>query len=188
MLQQRIALLEIKEGALAAPASSVSEQEAREDAAMSADSLKRSIEENKAQVERSILYLQRNSEEIRSKASVDPLSELLHLGKTELAVAYDKLIVALEDREKAIEERLKKSIAQYGIKERILMQGKDFLKELEDVPNVGLEHSLVEISDEFKPENIISVGQQVSDMLSSKHMSADEKVFHLLNQTLNPFN
>ena len=49
------------------------------------------------------------------------MSELMRLGKEELALAYDKLIVALEDREVAIESRLKKSIEHYGLKERILM-------------------------------------------------------------------
>jgi len=43
----------------------------------------------------------------------------------------------LSDREQAIENRLRKSIEHYGIGERILMQGKDFAKELEDVPNVN---------------------------------------------------
>ena len=73
-----------------------------------------------------------------------------------MAVVYDKLISALEDRERAIEARLRKSIEHYGIKERILMQGKDFSKELEDVPNVD-EKNLDGVS--LKPENIISVGQ-----------------------------
>ena len=78
-------------------------------------------------------------------------------------MAYDKLIVALEDREKAIETRLKKLIEHYGIKERILMQGKDFAKELEDVPNVTRSNKIEYV--DLKPENIISVGQQVSNVL-----------------------
>ena len=88
------------------------------------------------------------------KVTSDPLSDLLRLGKEELAVAYDRLIEALSDRERAIEERLRKSIEHYGIEERILLQGKDFAKELEDVPNVG-----VPTNDNAKPEDIISVSQ-----------------------------
>lgn len=38
--------------------------------------------------------------------------------------------------------------------ERVLMQGKDFSKELEDVPNVYEEPYVVN-----KPEEVISVGQ-----------------------------
>jgi hypothetical protein len=44
------------------------------------------------------------------KAFHDPLSDLLRLGKEELAVAYDRLIYALGDREIAIEARLRKSV------------------------------------------------------------------------------
>ena len=106
----------------------------------------------------------------------------MRLGKEELAVAYDKLIVALEDREVAIESRLKKSIEHYGLKERILMQGKDFSKELEDVPNVDRP-----TNGGYKPEDIISVGQQVHNVISDKNVSDEEKVMRLLNKTLNPF-
>jgi len=133
VLEQKLALLEIKEQAFAA--SSVSEQ-ATIDEKFSDSSLKNKIEANKEHVARSIDYLRQNAEEISEKAYADPLSDLLRLGKEELAVAYDKLIQALGDREKAIENRLRKSIEHYGIGERILMQGKDFSKELEDVPNV----------------------------------------------------
>ena len=100
-------------------------------------------------------------------------------------MVYDKLIFALQDREKAIEARLRESIDHYGIKERILMQGKDFAKELEDVPNVDEKHI---DSVQVNPENIISVGQQVSNVLQSKNVSDEEKVYRLLHSTLNPFN
>ena len=55
----------------------------------------------------------------------------------------------------AIEARLRKTIDHYGIKERILLQGKNFTKELEDVPNVD-EKNIGGVH--LKPENIISVG------------------------------
>ena len=90
---------------------------------------------------------------VKNKAYQDPLSDLLRLGREELAVTYDRLIEALGDRERAIEARLRKSIEHYGLTERILQQGKDFSKEMEDVPSVG-EDSLV-----AKSEDIISINQ-----------------------------
>lgn len=108
---------------------------------------------------------------------------MLRLGKEELAVAYDRLIVALGDRERAIESRLHKSVEHYGLKERILMQGKDFSKELEDVPNTAVSgRNHIE-----KPEDIISVGQQVHNVLKAKNRTAEEKIRELLTKTLNPF-
>ncbi len=74
------------------------------------------------------------------------------MNKTELAVAYDRLIEVLGDRERAIEGRLRKSITHYGIGERILVQGKNYAKELEDVANVGGPRQ-----GDAKPEEIISL-------------------------------
>ena len=79
-------------------------------------------------------------------------------------MAYDRLILALGDREKAIEERLRKSIEQYGLTERILVAGKDYARELEDVHVHG--------ESEIKPEQIISVGQQVHNVLNQKNKPA----------------
>ena len=47
------------------------------------------------------------------------------------------MIEALGDRETAIEARLRKSVEHYGIKERILLKGKDYAREFEDVPDVS---------------------------------------------------
>ena len=95
---------------------------------------------------------------VREKAFDDPLSDLLKLGKVELAATYDRLIEALGDRERAIEARLRKSIEHYGLTERILQQGKDFSKELEDVPDVGEPGKTM-------PEEIVSISQQVFNVL-----------------------
>ena len=87
-------------------------------------------------------------------------------------MAYDRLIEALGDRERAIEARLRKSIEHYGIEERILIRGKDFSKELEDVPDVNLPpHGSA------KPEDIISVSQQVFNVLASKTVAPKDKVY-----------
>lgn len=94
-------------------------------------------------------------------------------------MTYDRLIEALEDRERAIEHRLRKSIEHYGIAERILQQGKDYSKELEDVPT--FEPKI------HKVEEVISVGQQVYNVIQAKNMRPEEKVYRLLSKTLNPF-
>lgn len=116
------------------------------------------------------------------KAQVDPLADLLQLGREELAASYDRLILALGDREKAIEERMRKSIEHYGIGERILMEGKDFAKELEDVPDMTPRPI-----GEPKIENVISVGQQISNVLGEKNVDPQTKIYRLLSKTLNPF-
>ena len=116
--------------------------------------------------------MRQNQEEVAVKVASDPLSDLLRLGKEELAVAYDRLIEALGDRERAIEARLRKSIEHYGIDERILVQGKDFAKELEDVPNVNKS-----ADGGVKPEEIISVSQQVFNVLNSKNVKPKDKVY-----------
>lgn len=131
---------------------------------------------------RTLDYLSKNNEQINQKLKVDPLQDLLRLGKEELAVTYDRLILALGDRERAIEARLRKSIEHYGLTERILVEGKDYAKELEDVPNMDTSKDFVS-----KPEEVISLGQQIHNVLYEKNMPAEDKVYALLNKTLNPF-
>ena len=129
------------------------------------------IDANKDSVTKSLNYLRENQEEVALKAFSDPLQDLLRLGKEELAVTYDRLIEALGDREKAIEARLRKSVEHYGLTERILQRGKDFSKELEDVPTVGGRPE-----GNVNPEDIISVGQQVHNVIQAKNISAEDKV------------
>lgn len=107
---------------------------------------------------------------------------MLRLGKEELAAAYDRLIESLGDRETAIEARLRKSVEHYGLKERILVQGKNFARELEDVQDVYQPARGIS-----KAEEIISVGQQVTNVLQAKNISPEDKVHMLLSKTLNPF-
>lgn len=97
-------------------------------------------------------------------------------------MAYDRLIESLGDRERAIEMRLRKSVEHYGLKERILVQGKDFAKELEDVQDVNQPAQSISMAEE-----IISVGQQVTNVLRAKNISPEDKVIQLLTKTLNPF-
>ena len=53
-----------------------------------------------------------------------------------MSFAYDQLIVALGQREYEIERRLKQSVEHFGIEERILLEKKDFKRELEDIERV----------------------------------------------------
>ena len=62
------------------------------------------------------------------------------------------------------------------------MSGKDFSKELEDVPDV----STNPLTD-TKIEQVISVNQQIANVLREKNMTNEEKVYQLLSKTLNPF-
>ena len=78
--------------------------------------------------------------------------------------------------------RLRKSVEHYGLKERILVQGKDFAKELEDVQDVNQPAQSISMAEE-----IISVGQQVTNVLRAKNISPEDKVIQLLTKTLNPF-
>ena len=89
----------------------------------------------------------------------------------------------MSDREKAIESRLRKSIEHYGIGERILMEGKNFAKELEDVPVINEDPN----GTSLKVENVISVGQQVANVLNERNLKPSTKIYRLLSRTLNPF-
>lgn len=63
------------------------------------------------------------------------------------------------------------------------MEGKNFTKELEDVPVMNEEPNGTSV----KIENIISVGQQVSNVLNEKNLDPQTKIYRLLSRTLNPF-
>jgi hypothetical protein len=94
--------------------------------------------------------------------------------------AYDELIKELEYREMIVAERLKDSVEYFKDNERILMEGKDWSKETEDVPNP------YEMNSE-KIEQVISVNQQVLDIYTLKKMPVEEKLYRILHKELNPF-
>ena len=98
LVEQKLDLLDIKEKSTFA-ASMGGDSEST---LVSADVLRETIEANKEKVVRSLNYLRQNNEQIAVKGSIDPLNDLLRLGKEELAATYDRLIEALGDREKAI--------------------------------------------------------------------------------------
>ena len=126
-------------------------------------------------------YLEKNSEQVEAKYSAQSLEQILKLSKQELSYAYDTLIDALGDRERTIEDRLRKSVKHFGTEERILIEKKDFKRELEDIERVNVDPT------ESPIESIISVNQQIKNVVTEKNLPADEKILRLLNQTLNPF-
>lgn len=81
-------------------------------------------------------YLKKNNEMIDTKIHADSLDALLELNKQELSHAFDLLILCLGDREKAIEGRLKKVVEHFGDEERILIEKKDFKREVEDIERI----------------------------------------------------
>lgn len=79
-------------------------------------------------------YLQSaRNEEIISTNIEDNLAKLLSLTKGELMYAYDELIKKLDQREIIVQKRLKESIQFFDEKEKILLEGKDWKQEHNDV-------------------------------------------------------
>lgn len=114
--------------------------------------------ENSNKIRSVLTYLEKTKSESEVVASSeDFLSKLLNLTKGELMYAYDELIKELEYREIIVSERLKDSVEHFKDNERILMEGKDWSKETDDVPNPY-------VLNVEKIEQIISVNQQVQDI------------------------
>jgi len=81
-----------------------------------------------------LTYLQSaRNEEIISTNIEDNLAKLLSLTKGELMYAYDELIKKLDQREIIVQKRLKESIQFFDEKEKILLEGKDWKQEHNDV-------------------------------------------------------
>lgn len=106
---------------------------------------------------------------------------MMKLSQGELAIAFDHILAALSARESLISKRLEEAVRFIGIEERILVQQKDFDKELEDIS------AAFQTPADFKPEQIISVQQQIADVIANKNYSAEDKFLELLDKTLNPF-
>lgn len=94
--------------------------------------------------------------------------------------AYDELINELDFREKIVSERLRQSVESFNENERILLEGKDWSKENEDVGD-PFNNPLAKI------EQFINVNQQIYDIYSVKKMSTEEKLYRILQKELNPF-
>lgn len=107
--------------------------------------------ENSDKIKSVLTYLEKTKSESEVVASSeDFLQRLLNLTKGELMYAYDELIKELEYREMIVAERLKDSVEHFKDNERILMEGKDWSKEIDDVSDPYVENGL-------KIEEVISV-------------------------------
>jgi hypothetical protein len=108
----------------------------------------------------------------------DTVDQLLKLNQGEIAYAFDKLIDGLDQREKLIEKRIGDQLKHFGVKERVLVETKDFSQELQDLPSINRT---------FTPEEIISVNDQINYVLLQKNVSAEKKFAQIMKKNLNPF-
>jgi hypothetical protein len=95
-------------------------------------------------------YLRDNSDSAPQVVN-EPLQKILSLSTLELANAFDSLLIALNQRESLIENRIKDQLKHFGSTERILVEKKNFAHELEDIEDPTT--SLFKI----KAEELISV-------------------------------
>lgn len=86
---QKLTLLAIKEKAATQVTSSIAEQESLAGSEASDEALRSLIKDNAAELKTALNYLKQNQAEIAMKYEADPLTDLLRLGKEELATAYD---------------------------------------------------------------------------------------------------
>lgn len=149
---------------------------------LSEEEFTKHFEQHKEELKR-VMHLIKDSEIAAPivGGSGDTLSRLYSLTQGELAHAYDSLIKALNQREDLIERRLQKQLKHLGIEERILFEKKNWTIELEDIQSPEVLGKLI------KPEEILSINDQVNFVLNSKHMTAQQKLTELVRKTLNPF-
>lgn len=99
----------------------------------------------------------------------------------EIANAFDSLLLALEQREALIERRIQDQLKHFGSTERILVEKKNFNLELEDIEDPAT--SLFKL----KAEELLSVQDQINNVIHSKNWSPEEKFVRLMKGALNPF-
>jgi hypothetical protein len=106
----------------------------------------------------------------------------MDLSRSQLAFAYDTLLSCLTQRESLIQQRIKSQITHLGVEERVFFDNKDWTRELEDLKN---------FSDPFnaslQTEEILSVSEQVQNILEFKNMSPEERLYQLIKKQYNPF-
>ena len=125
-------------------------------------------------------YLKDNTDSVPLVVN-QPLEKILSLSTSEITNAFDSLLFALSQREALIEKRIQDQLKHFGDTERILVEKKNFDLELEDIedPRRSLFY--------FKPEQLISVKDQINQVIQSKNWSPEEKFTRLLKGALNPF-
>lgn len=118
-----------------------------------------------------ILYLQENPSTMQSANPViqqqlsesDSISQLMNMAEGEITHALDEIITILNTREQLIDSRLKEICKHFGAEERILIERKNFGKELEDVPATNAHHA-----NKLNAEDVLSVNEQISGVEAVK--------------------
>lgn len=87
---------------------------------------------DKQQLGKVLKYLRDNSDSAPAVVN-EPLEKILHLSTSQLAIAFDSLLLALNQRESLIEKRIQDQLKHFGSAERILVEKKNFATELEDI-------------------------------------------------------
>jgi hypothetical protein len=94
------------------------------------------VAENSERLRKVFGYLEKTRSEETLVGNVDDhIAKLFNMTKGELMFAYDELLKELEMREMLVSERLQQSISYFDENERILLEGKDWRKEKDDVGN-----------------------------------------------------
>ena len=171
VLESKYNLLQVKDSVQPATTGSVLSQEKIQ------KHITEKISANQAQLEVIMKYLRDNNESSPAVVN-EPLENLLKLGESEIANVFDSLLVALEQREILIEKRIAQQLQHFGINERILIDQKNFDKELEDIETTSMS---------FKAEELISAQDQINSVLAAKNMTPEEKFTRLIKGALNPF-
>lgn len=115
--------------------------------------------------------------------STDPFELLQKLSRQELAEAYDNLLIALDNREKIIKQRLSTQIEHLGIKERILSEDMDYKRETEALRDFRDESS----TPESRIDYISSVSEQVLHVNQFKNENPEDRLYRILAYSYNPF-
>lgn len=142
------------------------------------NSLKDAIEANQETLTK-VMHLLKESELSAPTVTHGSLEKLIALGQAELSHAFDSLIDALGNRESIIEERIGAQLKHFGLKERVLLDQKNFNLDLEDI-NTSTYSTL-------RPEDVIAMNDQINYVLYEKNISAEEKFSKVMNRCLNPF-
>lgn len=135
--------------------------------------------ENKAELKGDLI----KSKDITEKSFVDGIANQIAYSninvQEELAKAYQWLLDALERREKILNYRINRTLRDYGNKDRVLFDHKDFKNELE---NIDYEYGIAG-EDVLAIEDIISISEQMDNIIKFKGTDSDQS--HL-NMKYNP--
>jgi hypothetical protein len=101
------------------------------------------------------------------------ISESQNVIMKELASGYQFLLQSLEKREKILKHRLDRLLKDYGTKDRIMFENKDFANELEDI-----EFDITRSPLSLTLEDVISVSEQMGNIKQWKEETDPFKMFN----------